>query len=198
MSAWLIRHGQSTSNLGLWSSRSYDVALTDLGHTQADIIAKQVCSPPDLIISSPMRRALQTAEPTQKKWPHVPTDIWPIQEFAYLSRSKYEHKSAEQRAEFVRHYWQTQDPNYCDGEDAESFVHFIERLKAFHQALLKQRGHVIVFGHGQFFKAFLLGSRQGFEATPEWMGVFYQEESTHPLLNGQIIPWPTSYPYHNS
>ena len=189
-SACLIRHGQSTSNLGLWSSRSYDVALTELGHIQAQAVADKLLRPPELIISSPMRRALQTAEPTQKKWPDVPTVIWPIQEFAYLSRTKYEHSSADQRATFVQDYWQTLDPNYCDGEDAESFVQFIARLKAFHQALLNQKGRVIVFGHGQFFKAFLLGSKQGFSETPEWMGVFYEQESTHPILNGEMISWP--------
>lgn len=188
-STWLIRHGQSTSNVGIWSSRSYDVTLTDLGHVQAQKIADQILTSPAHIISSPMRRALQTAEPTQIKWPDVPLDIWPIQEFAYLSRSKYERKTAEQRAQFVRDYWTNLDPFYCDGADSESFAGFIDRLKVFHQDLMNEKGHVLVFGHGQFFKAFLLGTRQGFLATPEWMRSFHQEESTHPLQNGEIIPW---------
>lgn len=187
--AWLIRHGQSTSNLGAWSRQPNDILLTAEGKNQALVIANQIIARPDLIISSPMQRALQTAAPTMHKWSDVPMEIWPIQEFTYLSPTKYHNKTAIERKTAVLNYWQQAIPSYCDGEDCESFANFVNRLNIFHQALLNNNGFLVIFGHGQFFKAFLLGHQHGFLATSEWMTLFRQQETTHPLSNGEIIKW---------
>lgn len=189
ISAWLIRHGQSTSNLGAWSSHPNDILLTDEGKTQALAIADQIIVQPDLIISSPMQRALQTATPTMQKWADVPMEIWPIQEFTYLSPIKYQNKTAAERTKIIHNYWQQAIPSYCDGDDCESFSNFIHRLNMFHQALLNKSGFLVIFGHGQFFKAFLLGCQHGFFATSAWMTLFRQQETTQPMLNGEIISW---------
>lgn len=187
--AWLIRHGQSISNLGVWSSQPNEIGLTDEGKNQALVIADQLIVRPDLIISSPMQRALQTAAPTMHKWSDVPMEVWPIQEFTYLSPIKHQNKTAAERKMVIHNYWQQAIPSYCDGEECESFSNFIYRLKMFHQALLNSNGFLVIFGHGQFFKAFLLGHQHGFFATSEWMTLFRQQETAHPMLNGEIINW---------
>ena len=185
----MIRHGQSTSNLGVWSSKPYEVSLTEQGKIQALLIADKILKQPDLIISSPMQRALQTAEPTLEKWPNVPLEIWPIQEFIYLSPTKHQNRTTEERAKIIHDYWQQAIPSYCDGEHCESFSNFIHRVGAFHQKLLAKRGFLVIFGHTQFFKALLFGGQHGFFATPSWMTSFRQWETTQPMLNGEIINW---------
>jgi len=188
--AWLIRHGQSTANLGTWSCDPNDIILTEKGYRQALAIADQITTRPDLIISSPMQRALQTAASTRNKWADVPVEIWPIQEFSYLSPPKYQTTTADERKKIIHDYWQKAIPAYCDGEHSESFSDFINRVEAFHRELLKKNGFIVIFGHGQFFKAFLLGYRHGFSVTPAWMTLFRQCETAQPILNGEIIPWP--------
>lgn len=184
---WLIRHGQSTSNCGVWSASPNEVGLTEQGKTESLALAEQIITRPDLIIASPMQRALQTAEPTRLKWPDVPVEIWPIQEFTYLSPTKYQNMTAEERKKIIQNYWQQANPFYSDGEDSETFANFIQRVQTFQQTLLTKKGFILVFGHGQFFKAFLLGNKQSFATTPLWMKEFRHDEISEPMLNGEII-----------
>jgi len=188
-SIWLIRHGESTANSGTWSCDPDDIVLTETGNRQALVIANQITTRPDLIISSPMQRALQTATATRSKWADVPVEIWPIQEFSYLSPLKHHTSTADKRKQTIHDYWLNANPAYCDGERSESFSNFIKRVEAFHRALLNKIGFIVIFGHGQFFKAFLLGYQHGFFATPAWMTLFRQCETAQPILNGEIIPW---------
>jgi probable phosphoglycerate mutase len=60
----LVRHGQSEWNAaGLLQGQSADVPLTDLGHAQADSAARELAAlRPGALISSDLRRAVQTAE----------------------------------------------------------------------------------------------------------------------------------------
>ncbi len=60
-------------------------------------------------------------------------------------------------------------------------------MKDFHSHILQQEGFIITIGHGQFFKAFQLGLKQGYTASPEWMTLFRQEEVNNPIKNGEII-----------
>jgi broad specificity phosphatase PhoE len=60
----LVRHGQSEWNAaGRLQGQTADVPLTDLGHAQAQQAAQELASlGPGALISSDLRRALQTAE----------------------------------------------------------------------------------------------------------------------------------------
>lgn len=60
---WLIRHGQTTTSGHSYAGRS-DVPLTPEGHAQARAIAIRMRGQAlDLILCSPLRRALDTAQP---------------------------------------------------------------------------------------------------------------------------------------
>ena len=61
MTLWLARHGQSTVNAGAQSDM--DAPLTELGWQQARDLAVTVDRQPDLVITSPLLRARQTAAP---------------------------------------------------------------------------------------------------------------------------------------
>lgn len=81
----LIRHAQSAANAGLATTAPDSIPLTELGRTQAQILADHIASPPDLIISSPFERAIHTALALANRYPPVPLEIWAVEEFTYLS-----------------------------------------------------------------------------------------------------------------
>lgn len=63
MELFLIRHAQSANNAKPASQRVEDPPLTELGHTQCTHLARRVTALGiDRLITSPFRRALQTAE----------------------------------------------------------------------------------------------------------------------------------------
>jgi broad specificity phosphatase PhoE len=185
---WLIRHGQSASNAGLPTTEYGEVALTALGHQQAREVADRVQHQPDLLIVSAFLRACATAEPILARWPPTRCETWPIQELTYLSPARCRGTTAETRRPWVEEYWRRCDPDYQDGPDAESFRSFVTRLRDFHRRLLALDGDfVVVVGHGQFFRAYLLGQSEGFAVTVEWMKEYRAVETARPMANGEII-----------
>lgn len=150
-----IRHGESTANTGLASTDIASIALTDRGREQAQHIAAQWDETPSLIVTSPFLRTRQTAEPTIARFPDVPVEIWPIEEFTYLKPGRWNGTAAAERRPHVESYWTTADPHYCDGEGAESFADFLRRAEAILARLaeMPMRSLVYVFGHGQFIQA---------------------------------------------
>lgn len=185
--AWLIRHGESTINAGVWTNDPHSASLTDLGKKQAEECALKIDYAPDLIITSPATRALETAQPIIKHWPASKHDIWPIQEIVYLSPSKLENTTLFERKKIITDYWDAADPFFCDGLEAESFSDFLHRVQQFDIALKKQHGFTVVIGHGQFFKAYLMGQQRGFVPSKEWMRSFREEELKHRINNTEII-----------
>ena len=55
----------------------------------------------------------------------------------------------------LERYWREADPNYCDGEGAESFGTLLRRCEAAlaRLAAMPEDSLVYVFGHGQFIQA---------------------------------------------
>jgi broad specificity phosphatase PhoE len=185
---WLIRHGQSTANAGLPATGYGEIPLTALGRRQARDVAERVQRQPDLLIVSSFLRASETAEPIRARWPLVRCETWPIHELTYLSPARCVGTTAETRRPWVEAYWRRCDPNYRDGPDAESFGSFVTRLHDFHRRLLALEGDfVIVVGHGQFFRACLLGLSEGFAVSAAWMRSYRAAETARPMTNGEII-----------
>lgn len=152
----LIRHGQSASNAGEVTAHPDTIPLTPLGHAQAALVASCCRRPPRLIVFSAFDRAVQTAAPLCERYPSVPVAVWPVQEFTYLAPHRYNGTTRHQRGTAVAAYWQRLDPYALDGEGAESFVNFWERVEAFLERAGKTRGPVAVFSHGQFLRGVLL------------------------------------------
>src|SRR3546814_4987863 len=63
-------------------------------------------------------------------------------------------RSAE-RMPHLERYWSAADPDYCDGEGAESFATLLRRCEAAlaRLAAMPAASLVYVFGHGQFIQA---------------------------------------------
>ena len=185
---WLIRHGQSASNAGLPATGNDEVPLTELGHRQARDVADRVPRQPGLLITSSFLRARATAAPIHDRWPLARCETWPIGELTYLSPARCRGTTAETRRPWIEAYWRRCDPDHRDGPDAESFGDFIERLRDFHRRLLAlDDDFVIAVGHGQFFRAYLLGRSEGFAVSAEWMKAYRAAETARPMSNCEII-----------
>ena len=155
MRAVFVRHGQSTGNAGMPSDDLAQIALTELGWEQAREVAAAWTETPDLIVVSPFLRTQQTAEATLARFPEVPVEVWPIEEFTYLQPHRWNGTRSAERMPYIERYWGTADPAYCDGEGAESFAALLgraagalERLRAMPEGAL-----VYAFSHGQFMQA---------------------------------------------
>jgi len=125
-----FRHGESAANAGRATSDPASIPLTELGEQQAHAISTRLAESPAIVICSPFLRARQTAAPTLTRFPAVPSDIWPVQEFTYLAPARCEGTSAQQRRPWVDAYWNAYKPTLLDGPEAESFSAFIERVRA--------------------------------------------------------------------
>ena len=155
MRAILIRHGQSTGNAGIPTLNLALLELTELGWRQSREVAAGWNETPSLIVTSPYLRTQQTAEATIKRFPDVPVEVWPIQEFTYLQPNRWNGTRSSERMPHIERYWAEADPEYCDGEGAESFSTLLERAQAALDRLegMPEDALVYVFSHGQFIQA---------------------------------------------
>jgi broad specificity phosphatase PhoE len=155
MRAIFIRHGQSTGNAGIPCTDLATIELTERGWSQARQVAEDWTDTPSLIVTSSYLRTRQTAAPTIERFPDVPVETWPIEEFTYLQPSRWNGTLAADRAPHLERYWSEADPAYCDGEGAESFSTLLRRAEAAlaRLAALASPGPVYVFSHGQFIQA---------------------------------------------
>jgi len=153
---WIVRHGQSESNAGLATQSAGSARLTERGHAQARHVAAAFPAAPDLVVVSPYERAVQTAAPTLACFPDAPTETWPVQEFTYLSATNRRGTDNDTRRPLVRAYWERADPVLVDGEGAESFAAFLERVRGLLDRLAgRDEAFIAVFGHGLFLRALL-------------------------------------------
>lgn len=163
-----IRHGESLANAGAATDDPALIGLTDLGYRQAQDVANSFIEPPDLIIHSPMLRAILTAKPTMDRFPDVPVLQRDIEEFTYLDPERCRGTTAADRKAWVAEYWGRADIEHQDdGWDfdvfvkdpdrkprCESFFDFAGRVSRFVGELTdlfdnEQHARIAVFGHGQ-------------------------------------------------
>lgn len=158
---WLIRHGESQSNVGESTGSPQETQLTEVGRRQAQEIVKVfgTCAflrEPSHIITSKYTRSQQTAYPTIKTFSRAQQEEWPVHEFTYLAEAKTAWTTRQQRYQAVQQFWMNNDPNYSDGAGAESFKQFITRAYHVLECLRENKGtFIVVFTHGQFIQAVL-------------------------------------------
>lgn len=150
----LIRHAESAANAGLATTAPDSIPLTEKGQLQARAFANSFTSAPDLIISSPFERAIATALPTTKRFPHVPFEIWPVEEFTYLSPNRFAGTTQADRKPHAERFWDNGDAEFTDGPGAESFDHLLGRADAMLSKLANSNAqNILVYSHGQFIRS---------------------------------------------
>ncbi len=163
---WLIRHGESTANAGAATENHITIPLSSDGQEQAKRISLTFQETPTLIITSPFLRTQQTAKPTMKRFPNVRREVWNVEEFTYLSPETCIGTTAAERKERVNQYWERLDPDYIDGEGAESFTMLLSRAQAAIDRLNQLKsGFIVMFTHAQFMRAmWVLNNAKGDDA----------------------------------
>ncbi|MCP4358196.1 MAG: histidine phosphatase family protein [Chloroflexi bacterium] len=169
---WFIRHGESVSNANLPTTHPADSALTPRGHREAVFVAQAFTKPPDLIVVSPYIRALETAVPTQKRFPKVPVQKWNVYEYTYLHPERYNGTTGHDRGPLAQAYWQRSNPFEKEMGEGESFAELLKRVKAAKEKLEQQPNEFIaVFSHGLFLRALL------------WTLIIGRSEPTAEMMN---------------
>lgn len=155
MSIWIIRHAESQSNAGFPTIGPHENGLSELGYRQSKCIPTAFKQSPDLIVTSPYLRTQLTAQPLIEQFPHVPIEVWQVQEFTYLGLPLDRPTTPLERKPLSKAYWDRCDPEYVDGPNAESLVQLMERVRTALNQLQQQSGFVVVLTHGFFIKAML-------------------------------------------
>lgn len=189
MRATFVRHGQSTGNAGQPTRDLVAMPLTPLGAAQAGQVAASWRSEPSHIVSSPFLRARQTAEPTCVRFVGVPMALWPVHEFTYLSPARWADTTRAQRRPSVEAYWERADPEFVDGDGAESFSQVLQRAE---QALarlaaLPDDAEIFLFTHGQFMQAVRQSVLLAGQSDADKMVQFWLFEQSAPVRNCQKL-----------
>jgi broad specificity phosphatase PhoE len=186
----LIRHGESTGNIGLSCSDISQVELTERGRQQARHLANTWTETPTLIVVSPILRTQQTAQPTSDRFPAVPVEEWRgIEEFTYLEPSRWNGSVYSERLPVIEAYWKAEDPKYCDGPGAESFSTLLRRAETALERLQALIGHptVFLFSHGQFMQAVRITVLYSETSDKEKMRLFFENEACAPFQNAELF-----------
>lgn len=185
MKVVFVRHGESTGNAGLPSFDLSKIELTAAGHAQAERAAAAWQERPTLIAMSPYLRTHLTAQPTIARFPDVPVNVLPMEEFTYLEPGRWNGTLRHDRLPHIEAYWRAADPTYCDGPGAESFETLLSRVDRTLTRLesLPEESLVYAFSHGQFMQAVrvsLLHPKWTSKQKMEW---FWPFNVKHPILN---------------
>lgn len=184
MAIYLIRHAQSVGNVDGITESHASIALTDLGHQQAQQLL-DVLPRAHHVIISPFLRTQQTAQPLLDRDALTP-EILSIEEFSYLSDLKCKGTTLQQRKPWVDAYWQNLDVDYVDAPDAESFRDLYGRVQALFTFLKSVKTHYVdqnlmIFSHGQFLQLFKM-----LQAHPQPVSAELMRQFRHNMLHQQI------------
>jgi probable phosphoglycerate mutase len=189
---WFIRHAESESNIGLPTFSPASIKLTEQGFKQAQQIAQAFEQPPDLVVTSSYLRTKQTAQATIERFPESRLAEWPVHEFTYLSPARHYNTTIQQRKPLACAFWERQDPFYIDGEGAESFADFIQRVQQVLDYLhCLDDDFVSIFSHEQFIKALMwttfFAPGASTSLSPQKMQSFYRFLTLFTIPNGALI-----------
>lgn len=178
MDLFLIRHGQAIGN-----TVSYDVAdgeLTELGRGQAEqVLAGMKRAGVTHIVSSPLQRAIETAQPLARAI-GLPIRIW-VETFEVRNKGAYRGPSVR---EMTRMYPEIRfedevEPEgwYCPGDENEEMAHsralrIIDRLRR----EFPGDERVALFSHSGFNRSLLLAA----------LGLDYRSSVRFRLYNGTM------------
>lgn len=192
MHLYLIRHGQSLINLAEWESGNTDEGLTELGKKQAAALAGWLpnCLPEvDVLLTSTMRRALETAELLAAAYGQQLQFDDRLRE---IGNNRWDH-SAWPNDDLPRDYadyWASERPFSPVTpfiENGETFIHFRTRVGLVIEGLVEKNRDdcVIAVCHGGVIEAafdhiFNVGPWRRCEIWNHNTGITYFEYVAHP------------------
>lgn len=180
----LLRHCQSIANGGHATTLD-SIALSDSGFKHAEEIARGMHEPPDVLVSSPILRALQTIKPISTRF-SLPYEIWSIGEFVYLNFGQSPTTAMDRLASVTAH-WDRLDPNERNSE-CESFRDFYDRVCEINDRFEKCSAPLLILvSHGQFIRTLLHLREQCFpRCDAQLMADVRRILLSDPIGNGQM------------
>jgi broad specificity phosphatase PhoE len=154
---FIVRHAESAANASGRTGDPATIPITETGARQAQQIANVIPARPAVIVVSRYLRTIQTATPLLKRYPGVPVERWPVEEFTYLDIAVCAGTTYAEREGFRDAYWGRCDPLWTDGPGCESFTDFVARVRRFEQALSVRGADetVVAYSHGLIMQALL-------------------------------------------
>jgi broad specificity phosphatase PhoE len=151
----LLRHGESVGNAeSRWQGQA-DFPLTDTGRKQAEALSERWLKEGvnfDLIISSPLLRARETAEIIAQKL-HLKVEFDPLwlerDNGAFSGLTVHEVRQNHQRASFTTPY----DPVGVDGEG--DWKLFLRAGQALQNLLKREADRYLIVSHGGLLNQFM-------------------------------------------
>ena len=195
MAIYLIRHAQSVGNVDGQTESHASIALTELGHQQAQHLA-QILPVAEHVIISPFLRTLETAQPVLTR-DQCEVEIQAIEEFSYLSDLKCKGTTLQQRKPWADAYWQRLDVDYQDANDAESFRNLYERVMALSYFLQTVQNkylekNLMIFSHGQFLQLFQMLQKNPQHVSADLMQQFRHNMLNQPIKNTEFFIYPVA------
>ena len=157
---YFVRHGETEYNRKrIVQGRRIDSTLNETGRAQAEALAERFAAVPlDVIYTSTLRRAVQTAQPFMDLHPDVP--VRRLTDLEEMSWGIYEGEPASPyiQGEFERLATQWRNGAFDERiEEGESILDVQRRaLRALEEILTRHAGcNVLVITHGRFLRVLL-------------------------------------------
>ena len=162
----LIRHGQTEHNAKGFVSGRNDIPINETGHQQAKIMAERVKAefPVDVIYSSPLKRAIQTAQYLSDAFmlPVIPDQNLIEYGFGEIANTRIKNlretqPSLSQEVDDWFNGDYSDSPVRPDIPGSESFDELKNRIQAFTDMILEKHAGKLVaaVSHGGFIKSCL-------------------------------------------
>ncbi len=156
MILYCIRHGESSYNAEGRIQGQSDVPLSQLGRRQSEAVAAALAELPiEALYASPLRRAMQTAEPVAAALGlEIQTDRRLIEVHAGVFQDKLRSELQQQYPEEMAR-WRSGDPDF-PLPGGETRRHLMQRgCEAFRQIARSDHGRAVVVTHGGLLAAAL-------------------------------------------
>ena len=150
----LARHGQTEWNKEFRFQGKTNVQLTEEGKRQAHALAERLSSwPPDIIYSSPLDRALYTAQAIAERHNMKPIILDELQEIDFASWEGQSINGLEREQHEIFSRWRA-DPFFNPPEGAETWNELSERLtRAVQKMLAGGHKRIVAVSHGGIMRA---------------------------------------------
>ena len=196
----IIRHGQSVANLNKVFAGHFDVDLSDMGHMQAKLTAKEIASKfkIDKIYASDLKRAYNTALPLAEL---LGLEIIPDEGLREIYAGEWEGRTFDELASVYAHdytVWRTDIGNSrCTG--GESARELGERMQAKIREIAKENEGktVVVATHAAAIRSLMaICSERGFDGMKDIPFVSNASYSVIKAENDELIFTETSLDAH--
>lgn len=166
----LVRHGQTEWNVGAERFRGrIDIALNEMGLAQAQAVAERLAALPlAAIYSSPLRRAVETAEPTARKSGVTVQTLEGLIDISYGRWEGHSHAEVAELYPDLYHQWR-HSPHLVTCPDGESLDEVRSRaLAAVKEMARSHEGHTILIVAHQVVNKVLVCAMLGLNNSRFW------------------------------